>query len=82
MVRVTVAGMAGIMQCGAKLIAHREFLDERVRGNCREVRPAVRRSLSLQIRYLIAFKVSRVALRLPATRRMNYPESRNTTVKE
>jgi single-strand DNA-binding protein len=35
MVRVTGAGMAGIMQCGAKLIAHREFLDERVRGNCR-----------------------------------------------
>src|SRR6202030_1609039 len=40
----------------------------------------VRRSLSLQIRYLMEFKFPGVALRLPATRRMNHLESRNTTV--
>jgi hypothetical protein len=44
--------------------------------------PKARRSLSQQIRYLIEFKSSGVPLRLPATRRMNYLESRNTTVKE
>jgi hypothetical protein len=31
MVRVAGVGMVGIMQGGAKLIAHREFLDERAR---------------------------------------------------